>query len=48
MVKKVVLARILRKFEVRSLDSREGLKMVAEVVLKPSAGIRVCLKTRSC
>ena len=46
MEEKVILANILRKFEIKSLKSLDELQPLVEMILKPSAGIPVMLKIR--
>ena len=43
MEEKSVLASIFRNFEVKSLDKREEIVLMAELILRPRDGIRVCL-----
>jgi cytochrome P450 len=43
---KVILAFILRKFEMKSLKTTEELEPLLELVLKPSNGIPVQLSLR--
>ena len=44
---KVILANVLRKFEIKSLKSTEELEPVLELVLKPSNGLPVELFIRN-
>ena len=44
---KVILANMLRKFEIKSLKTVEELEPVAELVLKPAYGIPVKLSVRT-
>ena len=46
MEEKIVLTNILRKFEIKSLKTTEELQPLAEVILRPIAGIPVSLKAR--
>ena len=46
MEEKVMLAHILRKFEIKSLKKTEELKPLAELILRPSSGIPIQLKIR--
>ena len=46
MEEKVILANILRKFEIKSLKTLDELKPLVEMTLKPSTGIPVQLKPR--
>ncbi|XP_069699685.1 cytochrome P450 4C1-like [Periplaneta americana] len=43
---KTVLSYILRKYKLRSLDQREDIKEVAELILRPENGIRLCITPR--
>lgn len=47
MEEKVVLANILRKFEIKSLKKTEELEPIADVILRPLYGIPVKLILRS-
>ncbi|UYV77766.1 CYP4V2 [Cordylochernes scorpioides] len=44
---KVILGNILRHFELRSLDSRENLRLAGEIVLKTRTPIRIQFIPRS-
>jgi cytochrome P450 len=46
MEEKVILANILRKFEIKSLKSLDELQPLVEMILKPSTGIPIKLKIR--
>jgi docosahexaenoic acid omega-hydroxylase len=46
MEEKVILANILRKFEIQSLKSLDELQPLVEMILKPSIGIPIKLKIR--
>ena len=43
MEEKIVLASVLRRFNVRSLDKADGMPLLVELILRPSDGIRVQL-----
>jgi cytochrome P450 len=43
---KVILANMLRKFEIKSLKTTEELEPVLELVLKPTHGIPIELSLR--
>lgn len=43
---KVVLSTILRNFRIRSVDKRNDVKMINELVLRPIGGINVTLEKR--
>ncbi len=43
MEEKSVLAAIFRNFHVKSLEKREEIILMAELILRPRDGIRVCL-----
>ena len=43
---KVLLAAIFRKFHVTSMQSREELRPIAEIITRPSDGILVQLSPR--
>lgn len=47
MEEKVILANILRKFEIKSLKTLDEIQPLVEMILKPTAGIPVKLKIRS-
>ena len=47
MEEKVMLANILRTFEIRSFKTTEELKPTAEIVLRPANGVPVELELRS-
>ncbi|XP_063238475.1 cytochrome P450 4C1-like isoform X2 [Bacillus rossius redtenbacheri] len=44
---KTLLSYILRNFKVLSLDSREDVHPIPEIVLRPEHGIKVCLTSRT-
>lgn len=44
---KVVVSAILRNFKIRTVDKREDVKMINELVLRPIGGINVTLESRS-
>ncbi|XP_067002018.2 cytochrome P450 4C1 isoform X2 [Anabrus simplex] len=44
---KVVISTIIRNYRVRSLDKREDLTLMSELILRPQDGIRVTLKPRN-
>lgn len=46
MEEKVILANILRKFEIKSLKTTKELNPVGYLILRPSNGIPVQLKLR--
>jgi cytochrome P450 family 4 subfamily V len=46
MEEKVLLANILRKFEIESLNTIEEIKPTAELTLRPLNGINVRLRRR--
>ena len=46
MEEKVVLAHILRKFELRSVKTTEELKPLAEIILRPTEGVPIEFKLR--
>ncbi|XP_077541894.1 cytochrome P450 4V2-like [Haemaphysalis longicornis] len=43
---KIVLANILRRFKVKSLDQRDQVELVAEIVLRPRSGLRIYFAPR--
>jgi cytochrome P450 len=47
MEEKVVLASLLRKFEIKSLKTTEELEPIADVILRPLHGIPVQLTARN-
>ena len=47
MEEKVVLASLLRKFEIKSLKKTEDLEPIADVILRPLHGIPVQLTARN-
>ena len=46
MEEKVVLSKIIRRFEIRSVDPIEKVKPILEFVTRPFGGIRVKLRQR--
>jgi cytochrome P450 family 4 len=46
MEEKSVLSAIFRNFHVRSLDKREEIILMAELILRPRDGIRVHLEPK--
>ena len=46
MEKKIILANILRRFEVKSLKTTEQVRPVAEIILRPIYGIPISLKMK--
>jgi hypothetical protein len=46
MVEKIVLASILRHFNIKSTQETEDIKITPEIILKPTNGIMVELETR--
>jgi hypothetical protein len=36
----------LRHYELRSLDSREDINILLEIILRPEKGVRVSIKAR--
>lgn len=47
MEEKVVLASIFRNFYIESLDKREDLILIGELILRPRDGIRLRLTTKT-
>ena len=47
MEEKTVLSKIIRSFEMESVDSIEQVKPVIEIITRPKNGIRVKLKQRA-
>ena len=47
MEEKVILAHLLRKFEIKSLKTTEELRPTAEIVLKPTGSIPIRLVLRN-
>ncbi|XP_055947713.1 cytochrome P450 4c3-like [Argiope bruennichi] len=47
MEEKTVLSSILRKFKVRSLDPRDKVQLLDEIVLRPYKGLRIQIRERS-
>jgi cytochrome P450 len=43
MEEKIVLASVLRRFHVKSLDKADDMPLLAELILRPRDGIRVHL-----
>jgi cytochrome P450 len=43
---KTVLCYILRHYKLRSLDNREDIDILAELILRPEKGVRVSIKAR--
>lgn len=43
MEEKVILASILRRFHIKALDKFEDVPMMAELILRPRDGIRLCV-----
>ena len=43
---KTVLSYVLRNYKVKSLDKREDIKLLAELVLRPENGIRITITPR--
>jgi hypothetical protein len=46
MEEKIVLASILRHFNIKSTQETEDIKITPEIILKPTNGIMVELETR--
>ena len=46
MEEKVIMAHLLHNFRIESLDKRENIVMMTEVILRPRDGLRVRLKPR--
>jgi cytochrome P450 len=44
---KTMLSYILRHYSVRSLDKREDINVINEMVLRPENGIRLCITPRT-
>jgi cytochrome P450 family 4 len=44
---KTVLSYMLRNYELRSLDKREDITLIAELILRPKDGIRITITPRS-
>lgn len=44
---KIMIAYILRKFKITSIDEPEKMKVYAELVLRPQSPIRIKLEKRS-
>lgn len=47
MEEKVVLASILRRFHIESLDKQAELALLAQLILRPRDGLRLHLTPRS-
>lgn len=47
MEEKSVLASIFRNFHVQSLDKRDEVVLLAELILRPRDGVRVCLTPKN-
>ena len=43
---KVVLAQLIRKFRIESIDKRDDIVLMTEVILRPRDGLRVRLHPR--
>ena len=43
---KTVLSYILRNYEVKSLDRREDIRILSELVIRPENGIRITVEPR--
>ncbi|XP_037518309.1 cytochrome P450 4c3 isoform X1 [Rhipicephalus sanguineus] len=43
---KIVIANILRRFKLKSLDQRDQINLVAELVLRPKSGLRIQFTAR--
>nr|ALX81392.1 cytochrome P450 [Liposcelis entomophila] len=46
MEEKVILSQVLRKFQITSLDKKEDIKMMAELILRPKDNLRIVFKPR--
>lgn len=46
MEEKIVLAQILRKFEITSLDKREDIQLMCELILRPKDNLKMIFKPR--
>lgn len=46
MEEKVILAQILRKFQVTALDKKEDIKLMTELILRPKDNLRIVFKPR--
>jgi cytochrome P450 family 4 len=44
---KSVLSYILRHYELRSLDNRENISVISELIMRPGNGIRICITPRA-
>jgi cytochrome P450 family 4 len=44
---KTVLSYILRHYELRSLDNREDINLMTELILRPGNGIRISITPRT-
>ena len=47
MEEKTVLSKLIRSFEIESVDSIEEVKPVIEIITRPKNGIRVKLNQRA-
>lgn len=47
MEEKIILASVLRRFQIRSLDMPEDLPLLIEVILRPRDGIRLQLTPKT-
>ena len=43
---KIVLAQILRKFQIKSLDAPENIKIMIDLIMRPKDGLRIAFKRR--
>jgi cytochrome P450 family 4 len=43
---KAVLSTVLRKFKLESLDKREGIDLMFQLILKPKYGLRIKITPR--
>ena len=47
MEEKVILAHFFRNFSIESLDKREDIVLITELILRPRDGLRVkCIKRK--
>jgi len=43
---KTIISGILRNFKIKSVDSRDDIKMVTELIFRPFGGINLILEKR--
>jgi cytochrome P450 len=46
MEEKVLISSVFRNFQVKSMESREDVKLLAELILRPKDGLKIQLKSK--